>query len=184
LDTVTTAIHKTILLTATGSDAAQTATLNWTPYVGFANVRDYEAYQQLEAAAFTPLRDVPVVAANVNQIVSKTGGDAFNQAYRIKTTDATSGEVSFSNITKLSFKNGLVYWNVVTSNGDGNNDYLTFDNLKLYPENSIKIYNRWGRLVYSTDNYKGDYVPDEAGTYMYLFTAGGNSNKGWFEVVK
>lgn len=47
----------------------------------------------------------------------------------------------------------LVVYNAVTPNGDGAHDVLTIKGLEDYPNNSIRIYNRWGVLVFSTRAY-------------------------------
>jgi gliding motility-associated-like protein len=47
----------------------------------------------------------------------------------------------------------LEVFNVVTPNGDGIHDVLTIRGLEDFPNNTIKIYNRWGVLVYSTRGY-------------------------------
>jgi len=44
-------------------------------------------------------------------------------------------------------------FNVITPNGDGIHDVLTINGLENYPNNTIKIYNRWGVLVYVTRAY-------------------------------
>ncbi|MFS4417683.1 gliding motility-associated C-terminal domain-containing protein [Maribacter sp. 2307ULW6-5] len=44
-------------------------------------------------------------------------------------------------------------FNVITPNGDGVHDVLRIEGLENYPTNSLKIYNRWGVLVYSTNAY-------------------------------
>jgi len=44
-------------------------------------------------------------------------------------------------------------FNVITPNGDGVHDVLTITGLEPFPENTIKIYNRWGVLVYTTNAY-------------------------------
>ncbi len=44
-------------------------------------------------------------------------------------------------------------FNVVTPNGDGVHDVLTIGGLQNYPDNTIRIYNRWGVLVYTTKAY-------------------------------
>ncbi|HET8737443.1 MAG TPA: gliding motility-associated C-terminal domain-containing protein [Pricia sp.] len=44
-------------------------------------------------------------------------------------------------------------FNVLTPNGDGIHDVLTIKGLENYPDNSIRIYNRWGVLVYGTQAY-------------------------------
>lgn len=47
----------------------------------------------------------------------------------------------------------VVIYNGVTPNGDGMNDYFIIDNINYFPNNSVTIYNRWGRIVYQTQNY-------------------------------
>ena len=44
-------------------------------------------------------------------------------------------------------------FNVVTPNGDGIHDVLSIRGLEVYPDNTIRIYNRWGVLVYVTKAY-------------------------------
>ena len=44
-------------------------------------------------------------------------------------------------------------FNVITPNGDGIHDTLTIAGLENYPVNTIRIYNRWGVLVYTTNAY-------------------------------
>ncbi|MFH6604826.1 Ig-like domain-containing protein [Maribacter algicola] len=75
-------------------------------------------------------------------------------------------------------------FNVITPNGDGVHDVLAISGLEDYPNNTIKIYNRWGVLVYSTNAYntqgnvfdgtsKGRVTVDAnnklpVGTYFYI----------------
>ena len=50
-------------------------------------------------------------------------------------------------------ENEVEVFNVITPNGDGVHDVLTIAGLENYPDNTIKIFNRWGVLVYSTRAY-------------------------------
>ncbi len=43
--------------------------------------------------------------------------------------------------------------NVITPNGDGIHDFLTIQNIENYPNNTVKIFNRWGVEVYATKSY-------------------------------
>ena len=44
--------------------------------------------------------------------------------------------------------------NVITPNGDGNNDLFKIDNIDTWPTTrSVTIFNRWGGIVYQTDSY-------------------------------
>lgn len=77
----------------------------------------------------------------------------------------------------------LQFPNVVTPNGDGVNDRFVIRNLVDglgYPNNTLAIYNRWGKRVY----YKENITKDEdfwdpaasnipAGTYFWRFTGKG-----------
>ncbi len=80
--------------------------------------------------------------------------------------------------------NYVEVFNVVTPNGDGIHDVLTIRGIEDYPNNTIKIYNRWGVLVYSTRSYntrgnvfdgtsQGRVTVDQdnklpVGTYFYI----------------
>jgi hypothetical protein len=51
----------------------------------------------------------------------------------------------------------------------------------------IKIYNRWGKLVYQNSNYKNDWAAEniDGGTYFFEVSLNGeNTCKGWVEVLK
>ncbi len=54
--------------------------------------------------------------------------------------------------------------NVFTPNNDGTNDLLVFKNLEYYPNSALKIYDRWGVLVYENGNYLNDWNGKKLGT--------------------
>lgn len=67
--------------------------------------------------------------------------------------------------------------NAFSPNGDGLNDRWIIDGLHTYPDANIKVYNRWGNVVYETNNYSeleawdgssknGGKLP--VGTYWYV----------------
>lgn len=43
--------------------------------------------------------------------------------------------------------------NVITPNGDGIHDVLAINGIENYPNNTVRIYNRWGVMVYQTRAY-------------------------------
>lgn len=73
--------------------------------------------------------------------------------------------------------------NVFSPNNDGENDVLELINLDDYPDAELKVYNRWGELVYHSEKYMNDWngnhykngkeVPE--GVYFYIVTP--NSTK-------
>jgi gliding motility-associated-like protein/uncharacterized repeat protein (TIGR01451 family) len=64
---------------------------------------------------------------------------------------------------------------VITPNGDGNNDVLWITGLENFGSNELFVYNRWGREVYHAVNYQNDWDgqwegnPLPEGTYYYVF---------------
>ena len=95
---------------------------------------------------------------------------------------------------------GLVIPKGVSPNGDGDNDEWVIQGIEQYPANSVKIYNRWGNLVYEAKGYNnGDIVwsgqaegalrlsGDEVteGSYFYVIELGeGSKPLGGYVVVK
>lgn len=69
--------------------------------------------------------------------------------------------------------------NVLTPNGDGFNDTWLIKNIDLFPKNAVRIINRWGDEVFSTNNYQnnwgGTYGNGQlpSGTYYYILEVGG-----------
>lgn len=66
----------------------------------------------------------------------------------------------------------IVIPNVITPNGDGSNDFLTFTNLEFHSGNKLTVLNRWGGKVFETENYKNDWDGggQSEGTYFYILT--------------
>ncbi|MDX1905280.1 MAG: gliding motility-associated C-terminal domain-containing protein [Thermonemataceae bacterium] len=74
--------------------------------------------------------------------------------------------------------------NVITPNDDGKND--TFEVAEA--KSKIKIWNRWGKLVFSSDDYKNDWGKEKeitSGTYYYFLESPSGVNcNGWIQVMK
>jgi gliding motility-associated-like protein len=80
----------------------------------------------------------------------------------------------------------LVVPNVITPNGDGQNDGFTISGLEFYPKSTLHIYNRWGKMVFQQSPYENQWQGDRPGLYFYRLEipATGQTYKGWVEVVK
>jgi gliding motility-associated-like protein len=76
--------------------------------------------------------------------------------------------------------------NVITPNGDGLNE--TLEILPLEPGTRVSLFNRWGRLVYSTTDYHNDWGTGQApGLYYYTLENERYCQpfvKGWVEVIR
>ena len=74
----------------------------------------------------------------------------------------------------------ITAYSAFSPNGDQNNDYWHIDNIELYPDALVEVFNRWGDRVYSTKKYfnawqgawQGMYEnnPLPSATYYYVIT--------------
>lgn len=77
----------------------------------------------------------------------------------------------------------------ISPNGDNQNDLWIIENIELYPQSRVQVFNRWGGLVYEMENYDNswdgksnqsnlklgnDYLP--SGTYYYVIDKGDGEN--------
>jgi gliding motility-associated-like protein len=78
-------------------------------------------------------------------------------------------------------------YNLITPNGDGKNDFFEIKDLQKNTY-ALKIYNSWGSLVYSNNNYNNEWnaEPLEDGVYFYSLTHYKNKRnlKGWLHVLR
>ena len=70
--------------------------------------------------------------------------------------------------------------NAFSPDGDNINDFFVIKRIQTFPENELKVYNRWGHLVYSKKGYDnswdgkssegsaGDGLP--SGSYFYTLS--------------
>lgn len=47
--------------------------------------------------------------------------------------------------------------NILTINGDGNNDLWIIEHLEQYPENEVTVFDRAGRIVFFAKNYQNNW---------------------------
>ena len=85
---------------------------------------------------------------------------------------------------------------VITPNGDGNNDTWIIYNIENHPGTIIRVFNRWGKEVFYSRNYKNDWnghykeydasLPS-SGSYYYQIDLEGDGTidaKGWLYITK
>lgn len=76
----------------------------------------------------------------------------------------------------------LIFYSAFTPNSDGDNDFFYIGNIEKYPDNILKIYNRYGQVIFTSAGYQNDWngeyqgnkVP--TGTYFYILYT--NTDKG------
>ncbi len=90
---------------------------------------------------------------------------------------------------------GVTVFNAVSPNGDGKHDFLYIENAEFFPDNQVRIMNRWGTVVFEVKGYNNSSVVFDgrankngsgelpAGTYYYHITLGdatGSTYEGFF----
>ena len=82
--------------------------------------------------------------------------------------------------------------NTFTPNGDGINDKWEIDNLSLYPNHRVQVFDRYGQILYDSKNYTGAWdgtfkgKPLAAGTYYYIIDLNGarDTKKGYVTIIR
>ncbi len=82
--------------------------------------------------------------------------------------------------------------NVLTPNGDGKNDVWVINDITLYPQNNVTVFDRGGRVVFHVSAYNNTWdgtlngKPLAAGTYYYVVDLGPNQRKfkGFISIVR
>jgi len=126
------------------------------------------------------------------------GTDTF--VYEICNTDGCA-----SATVTIDVVNKLVPYNGISVDGDGKNDYFHIGGIERYPNNVVRIYNRWGVKVFEVEGYdnvtrvfkgisNGRVTVEQAeklpqGTYYYVIEYyDSNNNKeslvGWLYLKK
>lgn len=115
--------------------------------------------------------------------------------YTVKITDINGCE-TIDAVTVLVANNpaeSIIAYNMISPNDDGKNDELDFGEIGKFGENSLKVYNRWGDLVYQKRNYQGDeerfngIYKDEllpAGNYFYVLAFRQGSVKQTLTIIR
>jgi gliding motility-associated-like protein len=112
-----------------------------------------------------------------NYKYSKAG----NYTITLKSYNKIGCELITTKVISVPDSDGSVP-NVVTPNGDGKNDSFIIG----IPNSTMKIYNRWGKLVFESPNYQNDWGKGVVnGTYYYiLISPVGEECKGVVTVLE
>lgn len=135
-----------------------------------------------------------IIWSNGDEGITANNLDAGNYSVQVISADNCIELTTFSVEYKNDIPCLLNFYSGITPNGDGLNDKWVIDNLELFPQNKIDIYNRLGNRVWETSNYNNENnfwsgenlsgSPLSSGTYFYVFTSGSDVEKGWIELTR
>ena len=87
----------------------------------------------------------------------------------------------------------LITPNVFSPNGDGENEFFIIQGIENYSENTLQIFNRWGRKVYEKVNYNNSWngydsngfkLPEGVYYYAVRFNGNKDNGSGFVELVR
>lgn len=95
----------------------------------------------------------------------------------------TCGSETATDEVKVTVQCGIIILNVITPNGDNDNQYFYIKGLEQYPGSSLEIFDRWGVKLYESSHYLNDWdgvnynnkMPVADGIYYYLLYKSDNA---------
>ena len=114
------------------------------------------------------------------------------QTYSVTVTNRFGSVIILSITVEVMIDYNLVANNILTPNGDNENDRFVIDNLINYPVNKLQIFDRQGRVVYTQSNYlnnwdgqyNGNFLPQDTYYYLIVFDNGAGKKTGFISLIK
>ncbi len=114
--------------------------------------------------------------------------------YSAVVTDMNNCEESIVVDVDYTYSFGCVLiQQVITPNNDGFNDEWKIENIDLYPNAEVRVFNRWGKMVFSTKNLSdnpwdgrlnGKLVPTDSYHYILYLNDGSEPKSGVISVIR
>jgi gliding motility-associated-like protein len=116
-----------------------------------------------------------------------------NTSYTVRVNNGAGCSTTQSIIVEvINDYKAITVNNVLSPNSDGKNDLLLIKNLDMYPNNTLRIFDKAGREIYTKFNYKNDWdgtfngsaLPED--TYFYILDFGPKLQKlkGFVSIVR
>lgn len=175
-DTLYSDIHKQVRIEGQKlEDDPYAVNVYWSNYYGWTDgVNYYELYRKSGREPYVLQNNAGLDTLDSYNDGTKT----FMQCYRVKAYSLDGNYESWSNEICFGFDPMLFVPNAFTPNGDYLNDQYSWYHASIKDFN-IRIYDRWGELIYQASNpeaywnalYKGTPVPE--GVYIYMISYNG-----------
>jgi gliding motility-associated-like protein len=116
---------------------------------------------------------------DVGIIISGNGSGPYEIAwpglgeYPISLTVSANGCVSETTTVIVKVNDCILEIpNIFTPNNDASNDRFVIKGLESFPDSKVQIFNRWGKMIFSSDDYKNDWTGDDHsdGVYYYVLS--------------
>ena len=126
------------------------------------------------------------VETNGNQQIEMLYRDIPAGRYQVEVRDAMGCVLDLT--ARVPLDQDLFIPNVFTPNADGSNDVFFIRNLPQESDaNQLTITNRWGKLVFTSDNYQNNWDGTNAADGIYFYRLQISNNQavtGWVEIIR
>lgn len=132
-------------------------------------------------------RWMPAAGLSADNISNPVASPQATTTYQLRTTITATGCADSGSVTITVIDEG--FYNGLSPNNDGKNDYWKIPVLNRYPDNTVTVINRFGDEVWKASGYDNNQVkftgqnmngkdlPD--GTYFYVISYNGTEKQGW-----
>ncbi|MCM4169329.1 hypothetical protein KCTC52924_00606 [Arenibacter antarcticus] len=106
-------------------------------------------------------------------------------------TTNNTATVTVTVVARSTNECGFIF-NMISPNGDGDNDMLVINCIEQYPNNTLQVYDRYGNEVFAQSGYDNSWrgtgkngdLPK--GTYFYILNLGDGTaiKKGWLQIIR
>jgi gliding motility-associated-like protein len=144
----------------------------------------------IEMASYSWSPSASLSSANT---YNPTAKPSQTQTYSVTVTNVYGSSTTLSITVEVMEDWNIIPNNILTPNGDGENDKWVVDNLSIYPNNQVMIFDRSSRAIYRKTGYANDWdgyingSPLPADTYYYILTLDSSgkkvSKKGFITIV-
>ncbi|HEY8404366.1 MAG TPA: choice-of-anchor L domain-containing protein [Flavobacteriales bacterium] len=130
----------------------------------------------------------PLTIVYDETLLEVEGGTLFSNApvgvTTVEVTDFCGNSDSFEVVINVC---DTTIPNIFTPNNDQHNPTFEIKGIQSFPNSSLTVYNRWGKVVYENHNYNNDWSANEQedGTYYYIFRrSDGLEYSGYIVIVR
>jgi gliding motility-associated-like protein len=166
--------------------ATRTVVINAPPNVTLVNTRSISQGEALkldgDIGSNVKYEWTPPLYIDDSQSAHPTVNPPKTTTYTLKVTDDKGCTAQDS--IKIYVLSRIYIPDVFTPNGDGHNDVWEINGLEDYPEAEVKVFDRWGNLVFlsnktSVRSFDGTYLgpPLPEGNYVYLIQSPQNKHE-------
>lgn len=151
---------------------------------------------QLKGAGGTGYMWSPSTGLSDPNISNPTAEPELTTTYFVTVTDASNCRNRDSVTVHVVLNDTclVVIYNLISPNGDNDNDAWWIDGIRFFPDNHVRIFNRWGakvwegkgydndKVIWRGDNQNGAKLP--VSTYYYIIDLGSRTFNGFVELVE